>query len=91
LKISEIKRASCAECPSDFELVPPADRAYCVPKSERSKRDCLERFYECEEGHRNKVYWEKEDKGEGNPLAATANNDYGLRPEPTQYGHEQGL
>ena len=59
------ERASCSECPGSFELIPPADKDYCVPKlSEPEPADFIKRFYECEsEGHRNTIYWTKKDYG----------------------------
>jgi hypothetical protein len=56
-------RKSCAKCPSTFELVPPADPEYSIPREKPKSNDYIERFYECEEErHRNTIYWEKEER-----------------------------
>ena len=55
------EKASCVECPSTFELVPPADKSYKNPREKPTSDDHIKRIYECEaEGHRNTVYWEKD-------------------------------
>jgi len=54
------ERAQCAECPNSFELIPPADASYKIPKEKPTSDDYIKRVYECEEGHRNTIYWEKE-------------------------------
>ena len=55
-------RASCKECPSSYELIPPADTDYSVPREKPKTEDYIQRIYECaEEGHRNTIYWEKEE------------------------------
>jgi hypothetical protein len=87
--MSNYRRASCSECPSTFELVPPTDKDYSVPILKRNKRDCIERHYECEEGHRNKMYWEESNKGKS--LAAIVDHEYSLRPEPSKCGEGTGL
>jgi len=54
------KKASCSECPNSFELIPPADKDYSVPKEKTSSDDVIKRVYECdEEHHRNTIYWHK--------------------------------
>jgi hypothetical protein len=61
------EKRSCSECPSTFDLIPfdlipPADKDYCIPKLKPTKRDFVKRLYECKEGHRNTVYWQKESR-----------------------------
>jgi hypothetical protein len=57
-------KASCKECPSSFELVPPADTDYSIPRERHQTENYIERIYECvDEGHRNTIYWEKEEDG----------------------------
>lgn len=53
------ERASCSECPETYELVLPADVEYCVPKEKPLNDDHKKRIYECENGHRNTIYWHK--------------------------------
>lgn len=55
-------KASCSECPSMFELIPPADKSYRNPREKPTSDDYIKRIYECEEGHRNTIYWEKDAK-----------------------------
>jgi hypothetical protein len=54
-----MSRAQCSECPSSFELVPPADPEYSIPKlGQPSDPDYIKRIYECDdEKHRNTVWW----------------------------------
>jgi hypothetical protein len=53
-------KASCSECPSSFELIPPADSAYNVPKEKPTTEDYIKRIYECDdEKHRNTIFWQK--------------------------------
>jgi hypothetical protein len=55
-------KASCSECPSSFELIPPADPEYNTPRQKPESDDYIKRIYECdEEHHRNTIYWEKEE------------------------------
>ena len=57
-------RTSCKECPSSFELIPPADTDYSVPREKPKTEDYIQIIYECaEEQHRNTIYWERK-----NPL-----------------------
>ncbi len=55
------RKASCSEsqCPSSFELIPPADFDYRYPIVRKpSDEDYLKRVYECEKNiHKNVVYW----------------------------------
>jgi hypothetical protein len=58
------RRASCAECPSSFELIPPADLTYTEPREKPISDDHIKRIYECDEQHhRNTIYWEKRSTG----------------------------
>lgn len=54
-----IKKTSCSECPSSYELVPPPDLSYSEPKERPDSDDIIKRIYECENGHRNTIYWHK--------------------------------
>lgn len=52
--------AQCKDCPLTYELTPPADAAFDTPKeSKPTSGEYLERLYECDSGHPNKVYWVK--------------------------------
>lgn len=55
--------ASCFQCGSSFEIIPPFDADYCVPREQPRTRDYLSRTYECtgNHHHRNAVYWERDD------------------------------
>jgi hypothetical protein len=53
-----VKR-SCSECPETFNLFPPADKDYNVAKEKPTSDDHIKRIYECGEGHRNTIYWHK--------------------------------
>ena len=56
------RRTSCSECPSTYELVPPADPAYSEPKEKPTSDDNIKRIYVCDgEHHRNTIYWHKKD------------------------------
>jgi hypothetical protein len=52
-------RASCKGCPSSYELIPPPDADYSVPREKAQTDDYIERICECEEGHRNTIYCRK--------------------------------
>jgi hypothetical protein len=55
-------RGICYVCDSSFEIVPPSDIQYCVPREQPKTTDYLSRTYECDESHhRNSVYWERKD------------------------------
>ena len=52
----------CCACTSSFEIIPPSDLHYCIPREQPKTGDFVTRIYECEEGHHsNLVYWEKKD------------------------------
>ena len=52
----------CYICTSSFEIIPPPDLHYCIPREQPKTRDYVTNIYECEEGHhRNSVYWERKD------------------------------
>jgi len=38
-------RASCSQCPSTFELIPPAEREYSVPREKPKTDDYRKRIY----------------------------------------------
>ena len=49
-------------CSSSFEIIPPLELEYCVPREQPKTTDYLSRIYECEESHhRNPAYWERKD------------------------------
>jgi hypothetical protein len=85
----EVRRSSCSECPNSFELIPPADREYTVPREKPKSEDYIKRIYECNgEGHRNTIYWEKEE-------FFVVSGKIGANESPpyksTRYGHDVGL
>jgi hypothetical protein len=43
-------KASCSECPSTYELIPPPDPDYSEPKENPRSNDHIKRIYECGEG-----------------------------------------
>jgi len=48
----------CKECPNTLEIIPPADPRHTIPKEKKPDHDdYTERIYECDEGHRNTIYW----------------------------------
>ena len=53
------EKTSCSECPGSYELIPPADPNYRIPREKPTSDDYVKRVYECEKGHRNTIYWEK--------------------------------
>jgi hypothetical protein len=55
--------AQCKDCPLTYELMPPADVEFDIPKEIKpTSGEFLERFYECQSGHRNTVYyWTKKE------------------------------
>jgi hypothetical protein len=54
------RRASCSQCTSSFNLIPPADEEYSVPTEKSRNEDHIKRVYECELNHHlNTIYWEK--------------------------------
>lgn len=55
-----VEKAQCNECPNSFDLIPPADSSYKIPREKPTTDDNIKRIYECPEGHRNTIYWEKE-------------------------------
>ena len=44
-------RGLCYACTSSFEIIPPLDLEYCVPREQPKTTDYLSRIYECEESH----------------------------------------
>lgn len=57
--------ASCFECGSSFEIIPPLDLQYCIPREKPKTRDYLSRTYECTSNHhKNAIYWERKDSRE---------------------------
>ena len=51
-----------SRCPSTFELIPPSDGYYNIPKEKPTSNDNIKRIYECENGHKNIIYWHKRDE-----------------------------
>ena len=55
-------RGLCYVCTSSFEIIPPSDLQYCIPREQPKTSDYVSRTYECDERHhRNPVYWERKD------------------------------
>jgi hypothetical protein len=55
-------RVLCFECTSSFEVIPPSDQEYCIPREKPKTNDYVLRAYGCDESHhKNSVYWEKKD------------------------------
>jgi acyl-ACP thioesterase len=77
-------KASCSECPSTYELIPPPDPEYSEPKENPTSDDYIKRIYECdEEGHRNTIYWQKKE------FLSASNPPSDNRPYmSTKYGRE---
>ena len=75
-----VEKAQCSECPNSFEIIPPADLSYKIPREKPTTDDNIKRIYECPEGHRNTIYWEKKSF-----VIATASIDVeeGLSPKYT--------
>ena len=52
----------CYICTSTFEIIPPLDLHYCIPREQPKTSDYVPSVYECEESHhKNSVYWERKD------------------------------
>ena len=52
----------CYKCTSSFEIIPPPDVHYCIPREQPKTSDYVSSIYECDESHhRNSVYWERKD------------------------------
>jgi hypothetical protein len=50
------------ECGSSFEVIPPLDLQYCVPREKPTSRDYLALNYECTVNHHvNAIFWERQD------------------------------
>jgi len=57
-------KVQCSECPSSFELIPPADKDYSEAKEKITNEDHIKRIYECDdEHHRNTIYWHRPSYG----------------------------
>lgn len=54
-----IERVQCNNCPESFELVPPADKSYIIPREKHTTEDHIKRIYQCPKGHLNTIFWEK--------------------------------
>ncbi len=54
------RKASCSQCSSSFNLIPPADEEYNLPREKPRDEDYLKRVYECELNHHlNTIYWQR--------------------------------
>ena len=55
--------AACFYCGSSFEIIPPQDLRYCIPREQPTTGDYLSCAYKCNGSHhhKNAVYWEKND------------------------------
>jgi hypothetical protein len=57
------EKASCSTpgCGGSFDLIPPADPQYKIPKEKSESDDNIERTYPCDkEKHQNTIYWRRE-------------------------------
>lgn len=51
----------CSKCPSSFDLIPPADPQYNIPRDKIEHDENIPRTYECKEKkHPNTIYWHKD-------------------------------
>jgi hypothetical protein len=55
--------AACFYCGSSFEIIPPIDPRYCIPREQPRTEDYLSCAYKCNGSHhhKNAVYWERDD------------------------------
>lgn len=57
---TQFRITQCSECQGRYELVPPADPRYTIPREKPTSDDYIKRVYECdEEHHLNTIYWEQ--------------------------------
>jgi hypothetical protein len=92
--MSEDRRAcSHTGCTSMFDLIPPADNDYSIPKLKATKKDFVLRWYKCRKGHRNKIYWQKRIRSGSadERLSKALWRRDNFKPEPTLYGEQHGL
>ena len=58
---SQFTIRKCPECQGRYELIPPADPSYKVPREKSKSDDYIKMVYECdEEHHLITIYWEQE-------------------------------
>ena len=52
------QKRSCHDCPNTFEMIPPIDSRYTIPRDEKPENgEYRMTIGECESGHINKIYW----------------------------------
>ena len=61
--MTNYEKETCTDCGGEFEIIPPIDAEYYIPKLNRPKDDDYEeRAYECDNfAHRKIIYWIKKD------------------------------
>jgi len=71
--MTNYKKDICNECGGIFELIPPADTEFCIPKENKSEEDYIMRRYECDNlAHQKEIYWIKKDISHvGGPIPLT--------------------
>lgn len=78
------EKRHCSQCSGNFELVPPADPEYRVPKMKPTTEDHIMMVYDCDNvGSQNRIYWEKSAVIVSKPYATEAlrNRQTGGRAE----------
>jgi hypothetical protein len=56
------EKRHCSQCSGNFELVPPADPEYKVPRMKPTTDEHIMMVYDCDNiGCQNRIYWEKEE------------------------------
>ena len=61
MKQTQFRRAKCPECQGTYELIPPVDPSYKVPREKPTSDNYIKMVYECdEEHHLTTIYWEQE-------------------------------
>lgn len=54
------EKRHCSQCDGNYDLVPPADTAYSVPRLKPITDDNIMMVYSCDHiGCQNRIYWEK--------------------------------
>jgi hypothetical protein len=78
------EKRHCSQCSGNFELVPPADPEYRVPKMKPTTEDHIMMVYDCDNiGCQNRIYWEKSAVIVSKPYATEAlrNRQTGVKGE----------
>lgn len=72
---TQYRKAKCPDCTGTYELIPPVDSRYNIPR-EKPSDDCEKMFYECDgEGHRVTIYWEKSGGHVAGPVTGKFQSD----------------